>query len=127
MIVLPRRVSFVSAMIILAFQLVAFGGETVSHSGWTPLFNGTNLNGWYIVLRNSRSADTNHLVQVENGMIHMYQGAPAGSSQPAGYIVTDKEYSNYHLRLEYKWGQKRFQPRLKTRRDAGIMYHVIGK
>jgi len=127
MIVLPRRVSFVSAIIILAFQLVAFGGETASHSGWTPLFNGTNLNGWYIVLRNSRSDDTNHLVQIQNEMIHMYQGAPAGSSQPAGYIVTDKEYSNYHLRLEYKWGEKRFQPRLKTRRDAGIMNHVVGK
>jgi len=57
----------------------------------------------------------------------MYKDAPAGSPQPAGYIVTDKEYSNYRLRLEYKWGEKRFQPRLKTRRDAGIMYHVVGK
>jgi hypothetical protein len=127
MIVLPRRIFFLSAMTILAFQLVALGGETASRSGWTSLFNGTNLNGWYIVLRNSRSDDTNHLVQVENGMIHMYKGAPADSTQPAGYIVTDKEYSNYHLRLEYKWGEKRFQPRLKTRRDAGILYHVVGK
>jgi hypothetical protein len=127
MIVLPRCVFFVSAMIILAFQLVAFGAETASHSGWTPLFNGTNLNGWYIVLRSSRSDDANHLVQIENGMIHMYKDVPAGSAQPAGYVVTEKEYSNYHLRLEYKWGEKRFQPRLNTRRDAGIMYHVVGK
>jgi hypothetical protein len=57
----------------------------------------------------------------------MYKDAPAGTAQPAGYIVTDKEFSNYHLRLEYKWGEKRFQPRMKTRRDAGIMYHVVGK
>jgi hypothetical protein len=108
-------------------QFSASAAEAASSTGWTPLFNGTNLNGWYIVLRNSKSDDTNHLVQLDNRMIHMYQDAPAGSAQPAGYIVTGKEYSNYHLRLEYKWGEKRFQPRLKTRRDAGIMYHVVGK
>jgi hypothetical protein len=126
------RLSSCRAVILIA--LLAFGcftrsfaAETADHSGWAPLFNRTNLNGWYIVLRNSRSDDTNHLVQVENGAIHMYKDAPADSPQPAGYIVTEKEYSNYHLRLEYKWGTKRFQPRLKSRRDAGILYHVTGK
>jgi hypothetical protein len=127
MIVSPCRVLFCVAFVLLSDRFTASTAETARHSGWTSIFNGTNLNGWYIVLRNSRSDDTNHLVQVENGMIHMYKDAPAGSAQPAGYIVTDKEYSNYHLRLEYKWGEKRFQPRLKTRRDAGIMYHVVGK
>ena len=121
------RVLFCLAMVACLGGMSAFAAEPASHSGWTPLFNGTNLNGWYIVLRNSRSDDPNHLVNVENGSIHMYKDAPPGSAQPAGYIVTDKEYSNYHLRLEYKWGEKHFQPRLNTRRDAGIMYHVVGK
>ena len=31
------------------------------------------------------------------------------------------------MRLEYKWGAKRFAPRANVRRDAGILYHVIGK
>jgi 3-keto-disaccharide hydrolase len=127
MIVLPRRAFLCIAIMVLSGGFMAFSAETAAHDGWTPLFNGTNLNGWYVVLRNSKSDDTNHLVQVENGMIHMYKDAPAASAQPAGYIVTDKQYSNYHLRLEYKWGEKRFQPRLKTRRDAGILYHVGGK
>ena len=127
MIVSPRRILLCIAVVLLAGPFIASTAETASSSGWTRLFNGTNLNGWYIVLRNSRSNDTNHLVQVENGMLHMYRDAQAGSAQPSGYIVTDKEYSNYHLRVEYKWGEKRFQPRLKTRRDAGIMYHVVGK
>jgi hypothetical protein len=127
MIASPRRILSCIAVVLLSGPFIASTEETPSHSGWAPLFNGTNLNGWYIVLRNSKSNDTNHLVQIENGMLHMYRDAPAGSAQSAGYIVTDKEYSNYHLRLEYKWGEKRFQPRLKTRRDAGIMYHVVGK
>lgn len=121
--------------VVFWIALLAFGHvtqtpaaeTTTDHSDWPPLFNGTNLNGWYIVLRNSRSDDTNHLVQVEHGTIHMYKDAPADSAQPSGYIVTEKEYSDYHLRLEYKWGAKRFQPRIHGRRDAGILYHVTGK
>jgi hypothetical protein len=30
------------------------------------------------------------------------------------------------LRLEYKWGDKRFPPRDQQRRDAGLLYHVVG-
>jgi len=115
------------AIILFANPIRILAAESTGHEGWTALFNGTNLNGWYRVIRNARSDDPNHLVQVENGTIHMYKDARAGTAQPAGYIVTDKEYSNYHLRLQYKWGEKRFQPRMKSRRDAGIMYHVVGK
>src|SRR5439155_10421947 len=86
-----------------------------------------NLDGWYIVIRNAKSTDPDHLVQIHDRAIHMYKDAPEGSAQPVGYIVTDKEYSNYHLRLQYKWGTKRFEPRAKTRRDAGILYHIVGK
>ena len=93
---------------------------------WQPLLNGKTLDGWYIVIGKNRTNDPKHLVQVDNGAIHMYRDEVDGSPQPAGYIVTDKEYSNYHLRLEYKWGEKRFAPRAKTTRDAGILYHVTG-
>ena len=96
-------------------------------SGWKPLFNGTNLDGWRVVIGNPARQDTNHWVQVHDGMIHMYQSHAQGSQQPAGYIVTTKDYSNYHLKLEYKWGQKRFGGRSNARRDAGILYHLVGK
>jgi hypothetical protein len=128
MLTLSRRASFFCVAITAFFgRFTAFAAESPDVTHWIPLFNGTNLNGWYVVLRNSKSDDPDHLVQVENGSVHMYKDVPAGTHQPAGYIVTDKEYSNYHLRLEYKWGDKRFQPRIKSRRDAGIMYHVVGK
>lgn len=96
-------------------------------TGWKPLFNGTNLDGWRVVIGNTGRPDTNHWVEVHDGMIHMYKDHPQGSQQPAGYILTTKDYSNYHLKLEYKWGQKRFGGRSKARRDAGILYHVVGR
>ena len=101
--------------------------EPTETPDWTRLFNGTNLHGWYIVVGNAKSDDPKRFVQIEDGMIHMYKDAPAESPQPAGYIVTEKEYSNYRLRLEYKWGVKKFAPRIKAPRDAGILYHVTGK
>ena len=93
---------------------------------WKPLFNGKDLDGWYKVIGKGKSDDTNQLIQVHDGMVHMYRKELEGSPQPSGYIVTSNEFSAYHLRLEYKWGEKRFAPRAKTRRDAGILYHVVG-
>src|ERR1051325_852818 len=127
MLALPCCCFILCLAVAFPSSFIALSAEPIRHDGWTSLFNGTNLNGWYVVLRNSRSGDPDHLVRVENGAIHMYKDAQAGSIQPPGYIVTEKEYSNYHLRLEYHWGEKRFQPRVNTRRDAGIMYHVVGK
>ena len=34
------------------------------------------------------------------------------------------DYKDYRLSLEYKWGEKKFPPRLEAVRDAGLLYHV---
>jgi hypothetical protein len=115
--------------VLLSLCLV-FGPIFATHAqadGWKKLFNGKNLDGWHVVIGNPARADTNHWIQVHDGMIHMYKDAVQGSQQPAGYIVTSNEFSNYRLKLEYKWGEKRFGDRSKSRRDAGILYHVVGK
>ena len=56
----------------------------------------------------------------------MYKDAPDGSKQPFGYIITEKEFSNYHLRFQYKWGTKKFGGKVRAPRDAGVLYHCIG-
>jgi hypothetical protein len=96
--------------------------------GWKPLFNGRNLDGWYIYLgKGPRNVDTNGLVQIEDGMLHMYRGKADGSQQLFGYIATERFYSNYVLRFEYKWGTNRFGARAKSKRDAGVIYHMFGE
>jgi len=110
-----------------AFPLAHPSFAETKDSGWQPLFNGKNLEGWYVyIARGKKNEDTNHLVQVDGGAIHMYKNAEAGSQQPFGYIATEKDYANYHLRLEYKWAGKQFAPRAKAKRDAGVLYHVVG-
>ena len=42
-------------------------------------------------------------------------------------ITTNKEYSSYNLELEYKWGERKFEPRAEAKRDAGILFHIQGE
>jgi Domain of Unknown Function (DUF1080) len=93
----------------------------------TPLFNGRNLDGWYVYLQDRPAGAPQDIVQVNDGVIHLYKDAAATTPQPFGYLITNAEYSDYHLTLEYQWGRKKFAPRAgaDTVRDAGVCYHVL--
>jgi hypothetical protein len=106
-------------------------GQEITEAGqeehWTPLFNGKDLTGWYTFLqKHGKNHDPDRVVTIEDGAIHLYKHTPEGSTVVMGYIGTEKEYGNYHLRFQYRWGTKKFQPRLKMKRDAGFYYHILG-
>jgi hypothetical protein len=42
------------------------------------------------------------------------------------FIVTQKEYENYYLRAEFKWGEKTYMDRVGKARDTGILYNITG-
>ncbi|MDB6025993.1 MAG: repeat containing protein, partial [Verrucomicrobiales bacterium] len=95
-----------------------------SNNGWERLFNGKDLTGWYVhVNGKEKNSDPTKIVQVTDGMIHMYASAEPGSKQPTTVVCTEKDYANYDLRFEYKWGTKKFAPRVDKKRDAGLLYH----
>ena len=48
------------------------------------------------------------------------------SGEYYGCIASKKEYKNYHLQLQFKWGDKKWIPRLDRLKDSGILYHSIG-
>jgi YHS domain-containing protein len=96
--------------------------------GWTPLFNGKDLSGWYTFLQeHGKNQDPDRVITIENGAIHLYKHAEDGQKVVMGYIATEKEYGDYHLRLQYRWGEKKFEPRYRLKRDAGLYYHIIGE
>lgn len=85
------------------------------------LFNGRDLNHWYTFLKGyGRDHDPKHVFSVEDGMIHI-------TGEVYGCITTDKEYENYKLRVEYKWGDRTFPPRVGKARDNGVLIHSTGK
>ncbi len=43
-----------------------------------------------------------------------------------GCLQTKESFGNYHLRLETRWGEKKWVPRLNEPKDSGILYHSRG-
>ena len=84
-----------------------------------PLFNGKDLSGWYSFLKNKgKNNDSNQVFSVSNGLLHI-------TGQEFGYIVTEKSFTDFHLVVECKWGEKKYPPREKVVRDNGICYYVV--
>jgi len=48
------------------------------------------------------------------------------SGEIYGCATTKQEFSNYHLRASFKWGDKKWEPRLTELKDSGILYHSRG-
>src|SRR5207253_4703457 len=85
--------------------------------GVVPLFNGKDLSGLHTWLKDGKRADPRRVFTVENGLLHI-------SGDGYGYLATDKEYRDYHLTVEYKWGKKTDGG--KYVRNSGILLHAVG-
>ena len=86
---------------------------------FTPLFNGKDLSGWYSYLKtNGKSNDPDTVFSVNNGLLKI-------TGKEFGYIVTEKSFTDFHLVVEFKWGEKKYPPRENRVRDNGICYYVV--
>ncbi len=100
--------------------------EAAPAGGFAPLFNGRDLEGWYVVVKERGVVGEQDLFIVRDGAIHVYPTQPDGSEQPFAGLVTRAAHSDYHLTLEYKWGKRKFSPRADAVRDAGVLFHLHG-
>ncbi|MGL4461582.1 MAG: 3-keto-disaccharide hydrolase, partial [Planctomycetia bacterium] len=44
-----------------------------------------------------------------------------------GGLTSKQEFSDYHLSLQFKWGEKKWEPRKNDKRDSGLLLHCVGK
>jgi hypothetical protein len=83
------------------------------------LFDGRTLGDCYTWLKDSQREDPRQVFRVTDGMIHVTGDALGG-------LVTNKRYRDYHLVLEFKWGEKTWRGRAKAARDSGLLVHSNG-
>jgi hypothetical protein len=111
------------AALALLLHLAAWAQAKPSrppHGKLSPLFNGKDFTGFDTLLeKQGINSDPNKVFQVEKGVLHI-------SGQEFGGLVTQKEYENYYLRAEFKWGEKTYPPRDGKARDSGIQYNITG-
>ena len=117
-----------------------------AENGWTPLWNGKNLDGWTTWMRQpeptsevpglARDAQGKYTEPIGSGrdplkvftVVNNVDGRPAIriSGEVFGELRTKATFKNYRLRLQFKWGEKKWPPRdgATTPRDSGLLYHV---
>ncbi len=81
------------------------------------LFNGKDLTGLTTWLKDTKRDDPRKVFTVKDGILHL-------SGDGFGYVATDKEYKDYHLTVEYRWGKKTDGG--KYVRNSGILLHATG-
>ncbi|HXF10042.1 MAG TPA: family 16 glycoside hydrolase [Desulfuromonadaceae bacterium] len=126
----------------MLFSGVAFSED----AAWRPLLNGTNLAGWETYMnRPHPSWDVPGMERGTNGFyrevigknrdplkvftVEPVDGQPAVhiSGQGFGTMTTTETFTNFHLRLQVKWGERRWGSRTNSLRDAGLLYYVHGE
>lgn len=132
-------------MRFLVALLFCLGLTAHAADDWRALWNGRDLDGWSTWLQRpeptsevpglSRSADGTYSEPLGLGRdpLHVFtvtevDGRPAIriSGEAFGELRSRDSLQDYHLRLQFKWGQKKWPPRDKptTPRDSGLLYHV---
>lgn len=107
--------------IAIAAMAVDSAATGQGQDGFSPLFNGKDLTGFYTFLRgHGKNSDPEKVITVHDGMIHV-------TGKVFGCFTTEKEYENYHLRVEFKWGKDTYAPREKKAMDSGILLHCVGE
>lgn len=103
---------------IIAFAAVISFLSSYNSGKKTRLFLPDKKNEWHSFLSQSgKNNDLKNVFRFEGDVLHV-------SGEEFGYVVTEKKYGNFHLTVEFKWGEKKYPPRENEKRDAGILYHV---
>lgn len=134
-----RRVAPVVALFLTLSSERVFAGE------WTSLWNSRDLGEWTTWMRQpERSSEVPGMERLPDGRyrdpiganrdpLNVFtvveeDGAPAIriSGEVFGELRSRATLGNYHLRFQFKWGEKKWPPRDKpeTPRDSGLLYHV---
>jgi len=125
--ILVRSVCFL--WLILAFDS---SHAADPQARWKPLFNGKDLFGWDTFLAPAPGSKTP--LGWNNDPRRVFtvvetDGAPAirVSGEIYGSITTREPFTNFHARVEFKWGEKRWPPRANVGRDSGILYCCVNE
>lgn len=125
---------FVHAIVPCCWIVFSFAQDAAPQ---TRLFNGRNLKGWdtYIgppfdTLQNKFSGKAPGLNLDPHGVFSVAREDGGRviriSGEHFGGISTTASFENYHLRLEFKWGKKKWHPKKNSVRDSGLLYHAVG-
>ena len=85
--------------------------EAYDDNGWINLFDGKTTKGWHSYGKNA----VGNAWKVENGVLHLDGESKKTANAEGGDMVTDEEFENFHLKLEWK---------ISPKGNSGIIFYV---
>ena len=131
--------------LVLLLSACKTNSNEMSHPEWESLWNGSDLSGWHtyfgvphptvdVEMDKDDEGNYTQALGIDNDPLNIVtiqneDDAPAIriSGEVFGMIYTERSFENYHLKLQFKWGEKRYTPRANQKRDSGLLYHGFGE
>jgi hypothetical protein len=95
--------------ILTSLILIAMVQITNAQIGFKPLFDGKTTKGWHTYGKTTVGTAW----KIDGGILHL--DPTAKEKDQGGDLVTDKEYSNFHLKLDWKVAPKS---------NSGIIFYI---
>ena len=107
----------ITTLVVTALSLKA---ATVSERK-IDLLTDPSFKNWvfYLSEKNSVSTKKEEVAVINKGVLQV-------TGKGFGYFRTREAYRDYHLVLEYKWGEKTWSKRVDRARDCGLLLHSHG-
>jgi len=145
LIVLPFLVVISATHPLMSNKSTIYFSKNDKAEKMKSLFNGKDFKGWDIHLNKPHSTinipglpkdsvgEYLNRLGVNNDPLKVFtvvmqDGAPAirVSGQVFGYIVSNESFSDFRLKLQFKWGKEKWAPRKNDKRDSGLLYYSVG-
>jgi hypothetical protein len=118
-------------LLLLGFSFIVslYTLQTSTHESpknkWTGLFNGKNLDDWQVKIAGYKLGENfGNTFRVENGILSVRYDKYDSFSNKFGALYYNKKFSNYRLRVEYRFvGETTRGAPSWGYRDGGIQYH----
>jgi hypothetical protein len=98
----------ISAILLITVMSSSKMNAQDKNDGFVPLFDGKTTNGWHTYGRNLAGQGW----KVEDGTLHL---DPKAKKNDGGDLVTNKEYGNFHLKIDWK---------VAPNANSGILFHI---
>ncbi len=110
----------IPACFLVLTQLSIADEKPVVPTETIELLNGRDLSAWYTWLTDDGYEDPRGVFTIQpDGTLRI-------SGDGYGGLITRKEYADYYLVMEYRWGTATWRNRVDRARDGGLLLHCQG-
>jgi len=89
---------------LIILTVLTMGNAVSAEEHWISLFNGKNLDGWIPKIKGTKLGENpGNIFRVQDGLLTVSYDAFDRFDNRFGHLFTDRPYTNFRFRLEYRF------------------------